>query len=301
MSISKMRNNETGNATLYAAGAVVLWSTVATAFKLTLEGMSFVQMLFYSSLTSAAVLYFISVFANKRNPANFFTKESLKKNWALGLINPFFYYLVLFKAYSLLPAQEAQSVNFSWPIVLSLFSAVFLKQKIKFFTGAGIVIAFLGVIVITTRGDIAALKFDNPLGDALALLSAVIWASFWILNLRDERDISEKLFGGFFFGTIYTGVVVLFFDSFVIHNPVYLLGAVYIGLFEMGITFFLWLKALDAAENKAKISTLAYLSPFISFVFIALVLKEKILISSIVGLGMIITGIAVQRLGKRET
>ena len=101
-----MKNNEKGNAVFYAAGAIVLWSTVATAFKLTLEGMSFIQMLFYSSLTSSLALYVISVVFNKRNPADFFTKKSLKKNWLLGLINPFFYYLVLFKAYSLLPSQE---------------------------------------------------------------------------------------------------------------------------------------------------------------------------------------------------
>ena len=31
-----------------------------------------------------------------------------------GLLNPCLYYLVLFKAYELLPAQQAQALNYSW-------------------------------------------------------------------------------------------------------------------------------------------------------------------------------------------
>lgn len=285
---------------LYALGAVLFWSTVATAFKLTLQGMTNSQMLFYSSLTSVVVLFFFAIKNSPKDLRLFFSRHHLKNNMVLGLINPFVYYLILFEAYNVLPAQEAQPINLTWPLIISIFSAIFLNQKISARTLIGLIISFIGVVVIATRGNIFTLHFHNIYGVVLALSSSFIWASFWILNLLDNREESVKLFGSFFFGTIYTGLYIYFFGSFGPIEFKYMLGAVYIGLFEMGITFFLWLKALSLSDDKAKTSTMVYLFPVISLFFIALVLKEKLFASSIIGLVMIVGGILFQQLGKKD-
>ncbi|MFA7229358.1 MAG: DMT family transporter [Melioribacteraceae bacterium] len=281
---------------LYSLSAVLCWSTVATAFKLTLEGMKFTQLLFYSSLTSSIVLIILAAANSPRELGLLFSKSHLKSNLILGLLNPFVYYMILFKAYSLLPAQEAQPINLIWPLVLSVFSVIFLKQKISISTIIGLMISFFGIIVVSTRGEILTLRFHNLFGVLLAVSSSFIWAGYWILNLIDKRSDSIKLFGAFFFGTIYSGIYLLFFDSFGPFEFKYVMGAVYIGIFEMGITFFLWLKAISLSENKAKTSTIVYLFPVISLFFITLVLGEKLLISSIAGLALILGGILFQRL-----
>ena len=90
-----------------------------------------------------------------------------------------------------------------------------------------------------------------------------------------------------------------FFGSFKVSSSVYIWGAAYVGVFEMGITFFLWMKGLALSKNKARTSTLAYLSPFISLIFIALILNEKISVYSITGLVLIIGGILYQQLDKK--
>ncbi|MEW6508753.1 MAG: DMT family transporter [Bacteroidota bacterium] len=285
---------------LFALGAILFWSTVATAFKLTLHGMSNSQLLFFSSLTSVVVLFFIASKKSSKELKQFFSKHHLKNNVALGLINPFIYYLILFEAYSVLQAQEAQALNLTWPLIISVFSALFLKQKLSIRIMVGLIIAFTGVVIIATRGNLLSLHFHNLYGVILALSSSFIWASFWILNLLDSREESVKLFGSFFFGTIFTGLYILFFGSFEPVDYKYIIGAVYIGLFEMGITFFLWLKALSLSENKAKTSTMVYLFPVISLFFIALVLKEKLFISSIIGLVLIVCGILIQQIGKKD-
>ncbi len=293
-----MNLSKNSKSNIYALSAVILWSTVATAFKFTLEGLNFVQLLFFSSLSSVLILFLFAFRKNKSTVFNLFDKRYIKINLLLGFVNPFLYYLVLFKAYSLLPAQEAQPLNYTWPIAISLFSVLFLGDKLTLKTIIGLILAFFGVFIIATRGDLFALKFESIFGVILAAGSSIIWASFWILNLKDDRDSSLKLFIAFLFGTIYSFVYLLLFDSFEIQNPKYLLGAVYIGLFEMGITFFLWMNGLALSSNKAKTSTLAYLSPFISMFFIALILKEKILPSSIIGLIFIVSGIIYQNLNK---
>ena len=285
---------------MYTLLAVLFWSTVATAFKLTLQGMNSAQLLFYSSTTSLVVLFFFARINSPKMLTQIFSKHQLKKNILLGFINPFVYYLILFKAYSVLPAQEAQPINLTWPLIISILSVIFLKQKLSVSTIIGLLISFSGVVVIATRGNILSLHFENLFGVLLAVSSSFIWAAFWILNLLDKREESIKLFGAFLFGTVYTSIYIFFFDSF---GPVefkYILGAVYIGLFEMGITFFLWLKALWLSDNKAKTSTIVYLFPVISLFFIASVLGEKLFASSVIGLVMIIGGILFQQLNESK-
>ncbi len=43
-------------------------------------------------------------------------------------------------------------------------------------------------MVIATKGDVMALQFDNPFGVALALLSTLLWAMYWILNTKNQAD-----------------------------------------------------------------------------------------------------------------
>ena len=273
---------------IYTLSAVFFWSTVATAFKISLEGMNFIQLLFYSSLASTIILSFFAL--KKRNDFKIFTPNSV----LLGFINPFLYYLMLFKAYSLLPAQEAQPLNYTWPIALSLLSVVFLNEKMNFKKIVGLILAFFGVIIIATRGNFSLLHFESLTGVIIAVSSSIVWAAFWILNLKDNRPSEVKLFSAFFFGTIFSGIFIFLFDSFKIENYNYLFGALYIGLFEMGITFLFWNKGLQLSNDKTKSSTFAYLSPFISLLFIALVLGEKIMLSSIIGLVFIVAGIIYQ-------
>lgn len=262
--------------------------------------MNNVQLLFYSSLTSTLVLGTFSYLKSGSSILNIFSKENILAGIKLGFLNPFMYYIVLFKAYTLLKAQEALALNFTWPIAISIFSWLFLKQHIGRRLFAGMLLAFIGVIIISTHGDVFSFSFESPLGIILALITSIFWAAYWVMNLTDKRNYFEKLFSAFFYGTILITVYILLFDSFIIDEPISLIGAVYIGLFEMGITFILWLKGLELSPNKTKSSTLAYLSPFLSFGFIALVLGEELLISSIIGLFLIITGIVIQHLRIRK-
>jgi drug/metabolite transporter (DMT)-like permease len=97
----------------------------------------------------------------------------------------------------------------------------------------------------------------------------------------------------FVFGAIYITGALFLFTEFSIPSTLGILTAVYIGLFEMGITFILWMKALSLAKNNARIAGVAYLTPFISLVFIHLIVGETIAVSSVVGLSLIVSGILI--------
>ena len=262
---------------LYAVASVLLWSTVATAFKLTLRHIDYIQLLVFSSIVSAAILLVVLVSQGRIGVLGEWTGRDYLRSAMMGLLNPFLYYVVLFKAYSLLPAQQAQPLNYTWPITLTLLSIPLLGQKVKATSIVAILVAFAGVVVISTEGRLASLEVDSPLGVSLAVGSSVIWALYWILNMRDEREETAKLLASFCFGAIYIVILAAATGRLQVPSMRAAIGASYVGLFEMGLTFVLWLKALRLSRTTVQVSILIYLSPFLSLVLIHFFLDEAIL------------------------
>ncbi|OFX88341.1 MAG: hypothetical protein A2W99_07670 [Bacteroidetes bacterium GWF2_33_16] len=284
----------------FAGLTILFWSTSATAFKIGLKHTNYVHLLFYSILTAVVVLFLIVLWQGKFNHLKNYTRKEYLHSAFVGFLNPFLYYTVLFKAYSLLPAQVAQPLNFVWPITLVLLSIPILKKPITGKSLIAMLISFAGVFFISSQGNILSLNFSSPLGIFLALASSIVWALFWILNMKDQRDEVVKLFLNFCFAFIFISIYTLITYPDFSQNGIALLSSVYIGVFEMGITFVLWLMALQMSGRTERIGTLIYLTPFCSLLFIHFILKEKIHFATLIGLVLIVTGIIIQNQRKKS-
>ena len=280
---------------IYAIVAVLLWSSVASVIKISLRYLDVLPFLFYASVSSTVILFCHLLFLGKLDLLKALVKKDYFHSALLGFLNPFLYYVVLFKAYSILPAQEAQTLNFTWPIMLVLLSIPLLNQKIKLRSVLAIIISFFGVFIISTRGDVLGLRLTNVSGVSLAVGSSVIWALFWIYNVKDRRDEIVRLFLNFAFGSCFIFVSMLLFSKPKVPSFNAILGAIYIGLFEMGITFLVWLKALKSSKTTAYVANLIYLVPFLSIDVIHFVVGEQIFFSTIIGLIFIVTGIIIHK------
>lgn len=292
--------NSTNKAFLFAGLAVFFWSTVATAFKIALRELDVVQLIFFASVVTVLVLFVLLLVQGKTGMLFRQTKRQITWSVLLGAFNPLFYYIVLFKAYSLLPAQLAQPLNMVWPIVLALLSVPFLGQKIGKWSIAGLFISFIGVVFISSQGGWSGFQNTSLTGVLLALGTSVLWSFYWILSVRDKRDETVKLFLNFFFGLIFLTVAMYFFSDFNVKPGSGLLAAVYVGIFEVGITYVLWMKAMQLSTNNAKIGNLVFLAPFVSLIFIHFILKETIYVTTFIGLLFIVSGIFTQRLDRKK-
>ena len=286
---------------LYAIVVVLIWSTVASAFKISLQYLDFIQLLFFASSVSLFVLFIALVSQGKLTLLKTYSKKDYLLSGLLGFLNPCLYYAVLFKAYSLLPAQEAQPLNQTWAIVLALLSIIVLRQRITLKNIIALVISFVGVVIISTHGHVFSLKFSNVAGAILALASAFIWALFWLYNLKDQRDVVAKLFLNFLFGTLFIIIIVLVTKVSLKPTLTGFAGAAYVGVFEMGITFVLWFNALRLSKTTAQVSNMIYLVPFLSLLIIHFTIGEKILTSTIIGLIFIVAGILLQKSKAKHT
>jgi len=280
---------------IFAFLAIFFWSTVATAFKLSLGLVGFLPLVFYSALASMLVLGLLCLLKGKFSQLKTWNQGDYLRSVGLGLLNPALYYLILFRAYELLPAQEAQVLNFTWPIVLTLLGAIFLGQRLSLASLLAISISFFGVVIIATRGEVMSMRFSDGTGVALALGSTLIWAFYWLINQTERRDPLLRLFVNFVAGVIWMAALMTLSGQWQIPGSGALLGALYIGLFEMSLAFFCWFQALRLSANISLLNNMIFLTPFGSLIVIFLVLKEPVYPSTLIGLMLIITSIVLQK------
>jgi drug/metabolite transporter (DMT)-like permease len=273
---------------------VVFWATSASAFKLALARVTPYTLLFYSILVSTLTLAAILAYRGSLPAIASTPRWHLARTAFLGLLNPFLYYVVLFKAYAILPGQIAMSLNYGWPLVLTLLSVPILRQRLAPSQLVALAISFSGAVLIATRGQITGFGDVSRLGVLLAASSTLVWATFWLFNAKDGQDPACKLFIGFCAGLAATTLGLPLAGGLQL-PPMEAVGPlIYIGLFEMSLTFILWLTALQLTESAARIGNLIYIAPFLSLVFLRLVIGETIHSTTFIGLALIIGSILGQ-------
>lgn len=276
----------------FGLGAVALWSTVATAFKLALAHMSPLELMWLAALVSWALM---SVLMLRRGQLH----QALRRGWRTavwaGLMNPVAYYLVLFAAYDRLPGQEAMALNYTWALAMALLAVPILKQRLTPMDVVAGLVAYAGVWVIATRGQVFDVSFADPLGVALALVSTLIWALYWLFNARDRRPPLVAQWQNFSVGVPVLTLLMVLGPGFQWHGGAALGAGIYVGLFEMGVAFVLWQAAMQRVSRTAKVSNLIFLSPPVSLMLLYLVVGEPILPSTLIGLVLILLGLGLQQ------
>ena len=276
-------------------GAVMLWSTVATAFSLSLQYLTPLQLVTLATVISWC-FFAIRLSAPERRSALRVTSSKARATGLLvGWLNPGLYYLVLFAAYDRLPAQEAMAINYSWGITLALLAAPLLRQHLSAGALLAACISYGGILVIATRGAPLSLDFAQPLGVGLALLSTVLWSLYWVINTRLSLDPEVNLFLNFS-GALPLLLALLWWSN----TPFPTLwqgwaGGLYVGLCEMGLAFVLWMGAMKATTSTLRISSLIFLSPPLSLVLIWVIAGEPVKAYTLIGLVLILFGLWLQR------
>jgi drug/metabolite transporter (DMT)-like permease len=282
---------ESDKALIYGGIAVLSWSTVATMFKMALKYFSHFEMLLVAGFT--ALLIFSIAMTILKKWRGLQTLPARQWGWfaLAGLLNPVIYYLVLFKSYALLPAQVAQPINYSWPIVLLVLLAIIARRPIPKTKYIGMALSLGGVALISLGSGSISGQGLPIAGLLLAFLSAFLWATYWIVNNQNKKvDGIVALFLSFLFGSLYLLIGALF-AGVSLNSVPGILSGIYVGAFEMGIPFIFFGLAIRKTNNPALVNQMCYLSPFISLFLIHLILGEQIYATTYLGLFLIVFGI----------
>lgn len=282
----QIRPNES-QALILALLAVLAWSTVATGFKLGLALLATEQLL----LLGTAISWLI--FACYALATRSFSLAP-RDRWlalVLGTINPCAYYLILFSAYERLPAFIAQPLNYTWAVMLALLAVPILKQRLSRRMLSGVVVSYAGVVILLATANLADSTQWSAIGVALALLSTVLWAVYWLLNTRSTSSPGAMMFWSFSAGLPMIAVACWLGPGWPDLTPEALTYGAWVGAIEMGITYLLWQHALKRTAQAARIGQLIFLSPFLSLILISWILQEPVGWGAIVGLLVIVVGL----------
>ena len=278
---------------IYAIISVLLWSTTATIIKLLLGYLDNIQILFLASLFAFMFLFIINCIKSNIKEIKKYKLKDFFKIFILGILGIFLYNLFLYLGINTLQASKAFIINYLWPITTVFFACIILKEKITIRKIIAIIISFIGVIIVSSNGNLLNIEKSSIIGTIYCFLGAISYGLFSVLNKKQNYNkyISMMLYylSSFCISLIYC----LCEKKIFIPEMNQLLGLLWIGVFTSAIAFTLWALALEKGDT-AKISNIAYMTPFISLVWTSIVLKEKLSIYSIIGLIVIIIGIFIQ-------
>ncbi len=277
---------------MFAATSIICWSTVATITKLLLTNYNNFQLLWISSLLSALFLLVVNIVSGKIKTLKEYKLKDFLSIIIAGFPGTFLYYVFYYAGADLMSASQAFIVNYMWPIMSVVFACIILKEKMTMRKGLAIAVSFLGVGIVT-GADLVNLNHNTIMGALLCLMGAVSYGLFTSLNRKIHYDKGVSMMFNYFVTFFMTSIINFVNDDLFVPTLTQLPGFAWNGIFTMGIANTLWILALENGTT-AKISNLAYITPFLSLVWTSLILKEEISVNSIIGLVVIVLGIFIQ-------
>ena len=276
----------------YASISILLWSTTATVTKLLLGSLNSMQILFISSFFAFIFLLIVNAIKGNLNELKKIKLKDYLHIFCIGLLGTFLYNLFLYLGINNMQASQAFIINYLWPIMTVIFACILLKEKMTIRKMIAIVLSFIGVIIVTSNGNLS-IESSSLIGALFCILAAISYGLFSVLNKLKNYNKYLSMMLYYFSSFVVSLIYTLISKEWYIPRTNQLFGLLWIGLFTSAIAFTSWALALEKGDT-AKISNLAYVTPFLSLIWTGIILKEQIRIYSVIGLLIIILGIFIQ-------
>lgn len=267
---------------LYALGAIFCWASLPAATGSALDGLSTEALLFYSFGSGAAFLYLMDVVRQR----------SWRLSWPdgktslLGIWGIFMYHWIYYQALDRAPIAEAAILATTWSFWMVLFSSLQRYRRITFAIGATALICMLGAGLVISAGKTVAFEGRYMVGYGLALGCGLIWSSFSV-GLAWIKPKEEPMTAFMVMAALLSLVVYVLTGPHPLPAPGALAAALYLGCVPLGLSFFLWNRAL-LGGNIAVIGYLSFLTPPLAVLLVALIRREALATQVVLGMVLIL-------------
>lgn len=284
-----------------AFAAIFFWSTVSVTAKLLLRSYNNFQILCVSSLFAAVFLLILNIVSGNIKALKQYKSKDYIITILIGLPGSFFYYVFFYAGADKMLASQAFIINYLWPIMSVVFACIILKEAMTVRKGIAIAMSFVGVVIVM-GGEFSSVNNEMLVGAGLCVLGAVSYGLFTALNQKVYYNKSISMMINSFVSFLLAGIIIAVNGDLFMPNVAENLGFAWNGIFTIAIANTAWMIALEAGQT-AKISNLAYITPFVSLLWTSLILKEELHWNFIIGLIVIVLGIFIQlkENKKRET
>jgi drug/metabolite transporter (DMT)-like permease len=271
---------------IYIALCIILWSLIPTLAKFAQSGLDHHQYLFYSSIISFLSLFIVSLFQKNLKEIFIYSKKIFLVLFALGFLD-FIYYLLLYFGYKHANGLEVLVIQYMWPIFIVFLSLVILKEDFTKKKLISIILGFLGVSLVITKGDFTSLDFSQIDVLLIVMLGAIAFALFSVLSKVVKVDATNAVMIYFFSAILYSIITVSTYSSFIMPSSKDWISIIINGAFINGISYLFWIKGLQMFDA-SKVAPYLFITPILSAFFLILFFDEEILMVYFVGLFFVI-------------
>jgi len=276
-----------------ASVSVFLWGSTAAVASLLLHSMSTFLVVFYNGLIGSLFLFLLNLITGRLKKLKDVAPGQIILMMSLGLLGTFLYSSLLYVGMARLKAQQAFIINYLWPIMTVLFSCLLLKKPLTVQKIIALLLSFFGVVIVATEGDLSGLSRVDAIGVAACVAAAVCSGLYSTLNshVTCDKTLATMIYQATS-GTVAL-ITLLITHSFRFLTTPEFGGMLWNGIMIYGVAATTWAIAITTGDT-AKVSNLAYFTPFLSLVYIYFLLGEPISLASVTGLIFIILGVLVQ-------
>jgi drug/metabolite transporter (DMT)-like permease len=224
-------------ATLIGFSAILMWSLLALFSSLSGQVPPFLLCTFSFAVATLVGLAATGRRGKPRTPA---AKVPLMA-WVVGVAGLFGYHFFYFSAVRNAPVVEANLINYLWPLVIVLGSALMPGEGLRWHHVAGALLGLAGTVLIVSNGGRFAFEPEYMFGYGIGVLAAFTWASYSLISRRFAQVPTRMV-------TWYCAAAALL--SLVCHitleetvmpaNTVQWLAVFGMGLMPVGGAFFVW-------------------------------------------------------------
>ena len=186
-------------------------------------------------------------------------------------------------ANKLTTAANAIVLQFTAPIFVMLFSALFFRRKPSKLDLGACVLVFGGIVFFFVDG----LSTGGTAGNLLALMSGVAYAGVFMLNDMPDSDAISSVFWGDVISAV-TGLPFLFRESDFSLVP--MVSLVILGVFQVAVAYILLTIGLKTTPSVTA-SLVSGIEPVLNPILVAAFYGEKMGNLALVGAAVVIGGV----------
>lgn len=267
--------------------AVVIWGTSFIATKIALDELTPLTIIFLRLILASILLFILALYSQKSFSIDIKNHGGI---FILALIAVFHLWI------QVTGMQYTTAANTGWiigtaPIFMAIVGFVIFKESLSPIRIFGILLAFFGLLMLMSKGDLSSIDLLSNKGDFLILASAFTWSVYSAVNKKISLSYSPLLTVLFLF--VMMAIIISPFSinsksiqSIVSLSPKGWIVIFFLGIFCSGIAYVLWAQALKEMDS-VRVGAFLYFEPFVTVFAAWLILNEEITVI------MILSGIVI--------
>lgn len=282
---------------LLAIIACIIWSGNFVISKYAVHLAGPISLAFFR-WSIATIIIFPLAYSNFKKEIPIFLNNKAYFFW-MGLVGFAIYNTLIYTAGHYTTAINMALIgSVIHPIVATVLAAIFVNEKLHWKNITGIVLGFIGIIFLITKGEmttIASFRFST--GDLWMIAAGFCFGSYNVFVRKKPAGISNN---SFLFVLFAIGAIILLpfciYESYyiqpVVYNTHFLYVVLYLGIGNSTIAYFLWNSAIHKL-GASKTALFGTLIPLLSSIEALWLLDEQFNNFQIISGLIIISGIVI--------